>query len=236
VIRGQAVLAVVTARGGSKGLPGKNLRPLAGRPLISWTIDAALGARSIDRTLVSSDSEEILKTARAGGAEAPFARPAELSGDDAKQEDAVLHAMDFVEREGGRYDYVMMLAPTNPLRDAEEIDAVAEFLAAHERAKSAMTVVPSRESPLHANVLPPDLSLAGFVDEKLKLKNRQELPRYHRICGSVCIAEWGHFRREGSFLTPDAYAYVTTPRKGVDIDDIIDFKLAEIYIDEPELN
>jgi CMP-N,N'-diacetyllegionaminic acid synthase len=231
MIDGRRVLAVITARSGSKGLPGKNLRPLAGKPLIAWTAEAARGSEHVDRTIATSDSEEILAAARAAGAET-VERPADLARDDSAQEDAVLHTMDSVEREEGAYDYVAMLAPTNPLRDASELDAGIERLHTHPAARAIMSVVPCEHHPLQAGPLPADGSLAEFMPPELRRKNRQELPDYYRLAGSVCVAEWDWFRVERSFLTPATYALVTTPRKGIDIDSLEDFLLAELLLNE----
>lgn len=235
MIDGRRILAVITARGGSKGLPGKNVRTLAGKPLVAWTVEAALGSRYIDRTVVSSDSDEILAVARDIDPQTPLRRPPELAGDVSAQEDAVLHAMDAVEAENGPYDYVTLLAPTNPLRDSADIDASIEYLHGHPSARSVMTVMPCEHSPLHAGVLPPDGSLANLMPEELRRKNRQELPTYHRISGSVCVAECAHFRAERSFLTSAAYAVVTSNRNGLDIDSLPDFLLAELYLTDPRL-
>jgi CMP-N-acetylneuraminic acid synthetase len=229
-------LAIITARGGSKGLPGKNIRKLLGKPLIGWTVEAAKAARHVDKVVVSSDSEEILEVARQFGADTPLVRPAELAGDLAQQEDAVLHAMDQVEESDGKYDRVMLLAPANPLRDAQEIDAVAEAFMAHSRAEAMMTVIPCEHSPLQANVLPEDGSLKDFIPADIRWKNRQELPRYYRISGSVCLSQWDHFREHRSFMTPLTYAYVTSPRRGLDIDTLSDFLLAEAYLRNPGVN
>jgi N-acylneuraminate cytidylyltransferase/CMP-N,N'-diacetyllegionaminic acid synthase len=223
-------IAVVTARGGSKGVPRKNIRLLGGRPLIAWTVEAAVLARTVDRVVVSSDSEEILQAAREAGGETPFLRPAELSGDLAKQEDAVLHAMEWVQRTGATFANIVLLAPTNPMRDAAEIDAVVSAFIANPLARATVTVVPCKHSPLHANTLPDDGSMRDFIPAGLRLKNRQELPQHYRLDGAVCVAEWEHFRRVGSFVTDEAYAYIHSRQKGIDIDDEEDFALAEVLL------
>jgi CMP-N,N'-diacetyllegionaminic acid synthase len=235
MINGKKVLVILPARGGSKGLPGKNGRPLQGRPLLAWTIDAAKGSRFVDKVLLSSDSQELIEIAKRFGADAPFVRPESLSGDLAKQEDAILHAMAWVESTEGAYDYIMMLTATNPLRTAADIDAAVERMVAEPRARAVMTVIECEHSPLFANVLPPDGNMDNFVPEEYRLKNRQELPKYYRICGSVCLSEWEHFKKHRSFVTPETYALVTSARSGLDIDGLGDFMLAETYLKNPEL-
>jgi CMP-N,N'-diacetyllegionaminic acid synthase len=235
VIDGKTVLALLTARGGSKGVPGKNIRPLAGKPLIAWSVEAARGSRYVDRVVVSTDSDAIAAAVEAAGGEAPFRRPAELASDLSKQEDAILHAMDWIERHDRAYDVLLVLAPTTPLRDAAEIDAAIEMLIRHPKARAVFSVRECDHSPLFANRLPADGSLADFVPAELKFKNRQELPTYYRLSGSVALAYWDHFKAEGSFLTPATYAYVTDSRKGLDIDTMADFLLADIHMRDPSL-
>ena len=136
-----SVLAIIPARGGSKGIPGKNIRPLGGKPLIAWSIETALAATRVTRTLVSTDSEEIADIARAAGAEAPFLRPAELASDAAATEPVLIHALDWLEHhEGFVPDYVMLLQPTSPVRPAGSLDAAIEQLE-REGADSLLSVV-----------------------------------------------------------------------------------------------
>ena len=123
----KSFLAIIPARGGSKGLPGKNIKPLCGKPLIAWTIEAGLGSQYIDEVMVTTDSEEIADVAREFGASVPFLRPAELASDTATSFDAVKHVIDFYERElHKRFDYVVLLEPTSPLREKNDLDAMIE--------------------------------------------------------------------------------------------------------------
>jgi CMP-N,N'-diacetyllegionaminic acid synthase len=108
------IVALITARGGSKGLPGKNVRPLKGQPLIQWTVEAAVNAPSVDEVIVSSDCPDIIAAATGAGAKAPFTRPAELAGDDTPHLDVVLHALDFLEGEGKLPEALLLLQPTCP--------------------------------------------------------------------------------------------------------------------------
>lgn len=227
MIESRRILALITARGGSKGVPGKNVRLLGGKPLIAHTIEAALASRFIDRVIVSTDSEEIAAASRKSGADVPFLRPSELAGDLARQEDAILHAMRWCEENGGAYDVILVLTPTTPLRTEKGIDEVIGFFASHPRARSVITVTETPHAPQFMNSLPPDRSLHGFVAEDLKFKNRQELPQTYCISGSVCLADWDYFKMEGSFLAPLAFAYVVDARSGLDINTPLDFQFAE---------
>jgi N-acylneuraminate cytidylyltransferase/CMP-N,N'-diacetyllegionaminic acid synthase len=228
MIDGKTVACVITARGGSKGVPRKNLRPVAGKPLIGWTIEAAAKAKSIDRVVVTSDDDEIL--AQAAGLAEAVKRPPELATDTAKQEDAILHAMDHLEQKRLGADIIVLLAPTNPLRHAALVDAVVTFHARHPKARATLTVVECEHHPMRANVLPPDGSMAEFMPDSIKWKNRQELPTYYRISGSVCVADWAYFRQEKTFLAAETFAYVTEGRAGLDIDSEAELLLADFFL------
>lgn len=230
MIGGRSVLTIVTARGGSKALPGKNVKDLRGRPLLSYTLEAAQASQYVDRVVVSTDSEQIASVARAHGGEVPFLRPPDLATDLARQEDAVLHAMRWVEDDAGSYDYVVLLAPTHPLRSGADVDAVLEHLVRNDAARAVVTVVPADHPPYIVNTLPADGSMKGFVSDEHKFKNRQEFPPFYKISGSVCAAEWAHFRAEQSFLTDDTHAVVVDPVRGHDINTATDFAMAEFFL------
>lgn len=227
------VLAVITARGGSKGVPRKNVREVAGKPLLAWTLEAALSAHCIDEVVVSSDDDEILALAAARRARA-LRRPPELATDTANQEDAVVHAMRDAEERGGRADIVVLMAPTNPLRTAALVDEVVSWHVAHPHARATLTVVECEHHPLRANRLPPDCAMANFMPNDIKWKNRQELPTYYRISGSVCVADWDHFLAERSFLTAATYAFPTEAAAGIDVDTELDLEIAALHLTRRE--
>jgi CMP-N,N'-diacetyllegionaminic acid synthase len=127
MINGKRAIAIIPARGGSKGLPGKNVKVLCGKPLIAWSIEAGLGSQYIDEVMVTTDSEEIATVAREFGASVPFLRPAELASDTATSIDAVKHVIDFYERElQKKFDYIVLLEPTSPLREKNDLDVMIE--------------------------------------------------------------------------------------------------------------
>lgn len=144
MIDGKRVLALVPARAGSKRLPGKNLRDLAGRPLLGWSVLAARGAPEVDAVVVSTDSAAIRDAGLAAGAQVPFLRPAELAGDASSSEDAALHALDFMERAGGQpYDVLVLVEPTSPLRARADLSGVLQMLSTHwVQADAVVTVGP----------------------------------------------------------------------------------------------
>jgi CMP-N-acetylneuraminic acid synthetase len=232
MINNKSILAIITARGGSKGVPGKNIKNLGGKPLIAWTIEAAKKSKYIDRLITTSDSNEIIKISEEYGSEAPFVRPSYLANDLSRQEDAISHAMEWVENNDKKYNYVLLLQPTSPFRDLDEINAVVEYFELNPKARSVLVVKEAEKNPLMMNMLPEDHSMKDFIPKELRLKNRQELPTYYQINGSTCIAEWDHFMKEGSFLTSETYAYITDDIKGFDIDTVADYMLAEIYLEQ----
>lgn len=233
MINNKSVVCIITARGGSKEVPGKNIKSIQGKPLIAWTILAAKKSKYIDRVVVTTDSEEIIKVSKEFGADVPFKRPDNISGDKAKQEDAIFHAMEFFEKhERIKYDYIVILTPTHPLRDEIEIDLVIEALANDPKAKAYVTMMEAKANPLHCNTIPENKSLAGFLSEDVKLKNRQELPTYYQPSGSTSVIEWDCFAKNGSIFTDDSYAYLTDSISGHDINSVIDFKVAEVLMKE----
>jgi CMP-N-acetylneuraminic acid synthetase len=159
-------LAIITARAGSKGVINKNLRDLAGKPTIAYSIGVARAAPSIDAVLVTTDSTAIRDVAIAYGAEAPFLRPPELATDTARQEDAILHAMEWAERQGRHYDLMCLLEPTAPLRRVETLERGFRVLAERPEIDAVFSVAPADVSPVICNTLRPDGTLRGFIDTK----------------------------------------------------------------------
>jgi CMP-N-acetylneuraminic acid synthetase len=125
MINGKSVIAIIPARGGSKGLPGKNIMLLCGKPLVVWSIEAGLSCQYIDEVMVTTDSEDIASIAKKFGASVPFLRPAELATDTASSFDVVIHALDFFDMEFGKsFDYILLLEPTSPMRESDDLDSM----------------------------------------------------------------------------------------------------------------
>lgn len=224
MIEGASVLAVVTARGGSKGLPGKNLRPLGGRPLIAWTIAAAQAAAGVDRLILSSDDPDIMAVAGEAGCEVPFRRAPELSGDAAGSIEVVLDALDRVPG----YDLVVLLQPTSPLRTAADIDGVLDRMTAC----SAPACVSVSEAPAHPWLVYGEgedgrLNPFATVPAGASLR-RQDLPPAWMLNGAVYAAEVDWLRRTRSFVRPGETAiWPMPPERSIDIDTLEDFEAAE---------
>lgn len=225
------ILALIPARGGSKGLPGKNILPLAGKPMIQWSIKAAQGSRFVTRVVVSSDDPAILEVARAAGAETPFVRPAELAQDDTPSMDVVLHALDQLPP----VDWVVLLQPTSPLRSAEDIDqAIARCL--ETGAPACVSVSESPALPWWMFRVDATGRLVPFLDAAQRPQRRQEAPTLYTLNGAVYVARVDWLRKTRSFLTEETVAHVMPAERSVDIDTALDFRLAECLLTaQPEV-
>jgi CMP-N,N'-diacetyllegionaminic acid synthase len=230
MIDGQRVLAVIAARGGSKGLPRKNVLPLGGQPLVAWSVRAAQSSRLIDRCLVSTDDAEIAAAARAAGGDVPFLRPAALADDTAAIEDVVLHALDFAEAEAGQaYDLVVLLQATSPLRIAEDIDQTLACCLQHD-APTAIAVVPSAKSPYWSFGLDGAQRLTRLFAPPSSGERRQALPQTYLPSGAVYVARVAWFRDHRRFVAEATVGHIIPPERAVDIDTRLDFTLCEALL------
>lgn len=220
-------LGVVTARGGSKGLLGKNLAAVGGRPLVVRAIESAGACADVTRCVVTTDSKEIREVALAAGAEVPFLRPAELATDEARQEDAILHAMDWFEERGERFDLVCLLEPTSPFRRADTLARGFELLRDRAEADAVLSVVEAGAAPFRSKAVDADGFMRAWADDPYRWANRQELPTLHRPAGVVAISRWDAFRRERTFLHERTLALVVDPLEAVDVDGPLDLAVAE---------
>lgn len=230
MIRGCRVLAIIPARGGSKGLPGKNIRPICGKPLIGWTIDAALSAPAIDATVVSTDDDEIARAALACGALAPFRRPPEISGDHATSLDAVLHAIELLPG----FDVAVLLQPTSPLRTHSDISAALQLFDSA-RAVSVASVCEVDEHPYWMYRFGRDRKLEPLIADEERPSRRQDLPPVYRLNGAIYVVDVNWLREKHVFVGAESLGYVMPRSRSIDIDDEADFLLAEKMMNE-ELN
>ncbi len=225
-------LAVIPARGGSKRLPNKNILLLGGKPLIAWTIEAARKSKYIDEVFVSTDSSEIKSTAEQYGVKVPFLRPEELAQDDTPTIDVIKHIIDYYKKNQRKFDYIVLLQPTSPLRTFLDIDNAIELLE-KKKADGIISVTEAPHSPLWMNTLPDDLSMVKFLNPALINKRSQDLPKYYMLNGAIYIGKVQKVLKENTFfLSRNIYAYLMPRERSVDIDNKIDFKLAEILIKE----
>ncbi|MDM4767511.1 acylneuraminate cytidylyltransferase family protein [Pelomonas sp. SE-A7] len=214
MIAGRSVLALITARGGSKGVPGKNILPIGGKPLIQWTIDAARASRYIDRLILSSDDDAIMAAAAAGGCEVPFRREAALADDTASSIDVVIDAL---QRVPG-HDIVVLLQPTSPLRSTADIDGTLERLV-ESQAPSCVSVRAAEEHPYWTFRTGSDGRLARYAEPPAGLPTRrQDLPEAWCLNGAVYAAQVDRFLADRSFLTAQTVGYPMPAERSLDID------------------
>jgi CMP-N-acetylneuraminic acid synthetase len=227
------VLGVITARAGSKGLPGKNLRPLAGKPLIAYTIDAAKASGALDRVILSTEDPEIALAGRQLGCEVPFERPAELSADDTPHLPVIQHAVRWLEEHDGYCpDAVMILQPTSPLRDASDIQASVALLATS-GADSVLSVseMPAHAHPLRALRVDDTGAAVLFVSGegvRHRINRRQDLPAAWVMNGAIYICRTGVLFANPPSLYGDRVVVHRMPAsRGLSIDDAHDWAEAE---------
>ena len=217
------ILAIIPARGGSKGIKDKNIYPVCGKPLVAHTIEAAKESRYIDYVLVSTDSEKIADVAKESGAEVPFLRPEELASDTSKTIDAILYTIGQLNKLGKSYETLILLQPTSPLRTSEDIDAAIELFYA-EGKKSLLSVSEVSENPvlirrMQGNVVIPILSGTSTV-------RRQDFEKYYRVNGAIYINAISEVDESTSF-NDNEIGFVMDVSHSVDIDTMEDVKKAE---------
>lgn len=223
------VLGLITARGGSKGIPGKNIRPCGGRPLLAWTCSASRGAQSISRTVLSTDDPAIAECGRAEGVEVPFFRPAELATDTAKSIDVALHTLDWLERED-RWgaDVVVLLQPTSPMRTARHLDEGFALLGSQTDSVVSVVEVPHRFKPWSQLQLV-DGRLQDFQQGELPFDRfrRQGQPTLYARNGPAVLITRASTLRAGSFFGERSVPYVMSTFDSIDIDDVEDLEVAD---------
>jgi CMP-N,N'-diacetyllegionaminic acid synthase len=225
MIDGRRVLAVITARGGSKGVPRKNIRKLAGKPLIAWTIEAAKKSKYIDRLILSSDDDEIMEVSAAWGCEVPFKRPSELSQDNTPGIEPVLHAVEQLPD----YDYVVLLQPTSPLRTSEDIDGCIEKCV-RKHAPACVSVTETEKSPFWMFTLDSGDRMRPILQQSVIAPRRQDLPHVYVLNGAVYVARTDWLKQTRTFLAPETIAYEMPRLRSADIDAEADFLTCEYLI------
>lgn len=227
--KNKRILAVIPARSGSKGLPGKNIRQLCGKPLIAWTIEAGRKSKYIDRIVVSTDDEAIARIARKFKAEVPFMRPMKLASDKATSIAVVIHALNFLKAHGQEYDCLILLEPTSPLRTAKDMDRAIEILMDNKRGAESIVGV-SRVGATH-----PDFDVIvntkGFLQpykkNSKKVVRRQNLSELYFLEGSLYVAYVKSLYRRRTFYHSRTLPYVVPKWKSFEVDDIVDMICVE---------
>jgi len=229
------VFAVIPARGGSKRIPEKNLRTVAGKPLIAHTIQQAAAAETIDRAVVSTDDDEIAETARKYNGEVPFRRPATLATDEARSAPVVEHALNWVEDQGATPSVIVMLQVTTPLRRPEDINGAINVLRQHDDASSVVSVTEFGTPPYWAVETDEDGYLRNHFDPDAlwtnELPRSQDLPALRHPNGAVFAARSGAFRAAESFYTDSTIPYEMPRDRSIDIDEPIDLEIIRALAD-----
>ena len=222
-------IAIIPARSGSKGLKDKNIKLLYGKPLLAYTIQAAINADIFDTIIVSTDSKEYASIAKKWGAEVPFLRSPELSNDNASSWDVIKDVINMYRENGEVFDIITLLQPTSPLRTVEDIKE-AYNLFINRDANTVVSVCQTDHSPLLTNTLPMSLSMGDFVKPELLNLPRQKLPKYYRINGAIYIIKHDFLINSSNLYKEKSYASIMNKENSVDIDDETDFKYAEFLL------
>jgi len=230
MINGLKILAHVTARGGSKRIVDKNIKEINGHPLLAYSIMEAKKSKYVDKVILDTDSEEYAEIGKKYGAEIPYMRPKELATDTAKAMDVTIHAINWFKEHNEPFDILVKLQPTTPLRLAEDIDNALKIFI-EKGADSIVSVTEAYVPPLWVNTLPEDHNMKDFIQDLSKIQlNTQELKKYYQLNGVVFLAKCDHLLKTHSWYGKKAYAYIMPRERSIDIDEPIDFEIAELYL------
>ena len=227
MIDGKTVLAIIPARGGSKGVPRKNLRDVAGKPLIAWTIEEAKKSGYIDRLVLSSDDAEIIEIAKTWGCEVPFVRPAELAQDESPGMDPVLHAISLLPN----YDIVVLLQTTSPLRIVADIDGCIRHCVTS-GAKACVSVSEAEQSPYWMYTMGSEGQMQPLISTDKVVARRQELPQTYILNGAVYVASCEWLLEHKSFVGKETLGFVMPNERSLDIDTELDLKILNMMKNE----
>ncbi len=228
--KGKRILGIIAARGDSKRLPGKNIKELCGKPLVAWTIEAGLKSKYIDRLITSTDGKEIAETAKKYGSDVPFMRPAELASDTANPVLALIHAVDTLEAEGDKYDILVLLQPTSPLRDSEDIDNVIRKLVDTEGAESCVCVARSEEAHPAFLVRLEGEWLRPYINKDMKAFRRQDIDDLYYFEGSGYASYVRSIKKRMTFFHERTVGNLMPKWKTFEIDDLCDHIVVEALL------
>lgn len=224
--KGRKILGLIPARGGSKGLPGKNIKLLLGKPLISWTIAAAKRSKYLDRVILSSEDAGIIKVAAKYGCEVPYVRPKKLAGDNTPGIEPVLHAIRSLAE---KFDYIVLLQPTSPLRTAADIDACVKRCL-DGAYQSCVSVAEAEQSPYWMFLQGEKGHIKPLIKTKRLIARRQDLPKVYALNGAVYVADCRELVKSRSFIMRRTAGYEMPGDRSLDIDTLADFKAAECLL------
>ncbi len=231
IFNNNRILAIIPARGGSKGIPRKNIKEINNKPLISFTIEEAKKSKYINRVIVSTDDREIAEISKNYGAEIPFLRPKELAEDNSPGIDHIIYCIKWLKNnENYLPDYICILQCTSPLRKVKQIDEAIEMLL-DKNIDSVVSICESEVSPYWMKKLENN-KLKDFLDNIPLYANRQALPTVYRLNGAIYLCKTKLLLKTLSFYNENTVPYIMNKVSSVDVDDLIDFKFAEFLIKE----
>lgn len=227
MIDGKKILALIPAREGSKGIKGKNIVELVGKPLIAYTIEACKNSKYIDSIVLTTDSEKIADVAIKYGCRVPFMRPAQLAEDNSKTIDAVIHSINTLREKGENYEILILLQPTHPLRDANDIDnAIKQFI--NEGIRSLASINEVKDHPILVRSIDNQYRLNSLLKQSSTIR-RQEMPKYYKVNGAIYINYISDINENTSF-NDNENGFIMDKIKSIDIDEHLDLFIAEVYI------
>lgn len=235
--KGRSILAVIPARGGSKGILRKNIKMLGGKPMLAWSIEAAQKSKYIDRIIVSTEDEEIAKISLELGAEVPFMRPEELAMDTTPGVDPILYTIKRLEENSDqKYDFILLLQPTSPLRNEAHIDESIEILLKNLQEFDSLISVTELEHPVYWNrIIDKNKKLSSFIEyDKVENYRRQDFDVVYRLNGAIYLIDTNIFIKYKNFETEKTMAYVINGKFATDVDCMDDFQLVEYYMSQKD--
>ncbi|MDU6115967.1 MAG: acylneuraminate cytidylyltransferase family protein [Paeniclostridium sordellii] len=224
------ILAIVPARAGSKGIKDKNITDLNGKPLIAYSIEAGLKSKYINKVVVTTDGEEIAKVAKEYGADVPFLRPKHLATDTSKSIDAVTHCIEQLKNQGHEYDYIVLLQPTQPLRQAWHIDEAIELIIAKDE-DALVSVSKVKDHPILMRTIDESGHAVNLL-EGSSTKRRQDFPDFYKVNGAIYINKINDNLNNDTSLNDNKLVYIMDEKYDVDIDEMLDLQIARLIIDK----
>lgn len=231
MINGKKILAIIPARGGSKGLPGKNIKPLSGKPLIGWTIEQALKSKFIDEIFVSTDSREIALASEKFDVKVPSLRPDFLASDGASSMDVISYVISQYESNDLQFDFIILLEPTSPLRKDNDIDNAITMLAENESADGVISLGEIHmEHPVIVKKINSEGRIVPYIDDVKKISQRQEADKSYFPYGVIYMIRTEVFKRKKSLYTDNIIPYFIERWQNYEVDDIYDFMAIEAIL------
>lgn len=223
-------LAIIPARSGSKGIKDKNIKKLCGKPLMAYTIECAIKSKQFDVIHLSTDSNKYANIAKEYGADVPFLRNVELSGDTSIVWETVKEVLNEYKKRGKEFDTVTLLQPTSPLRKDIDIIECFQMLENKKNAETIVSVCEVEHSPLICNQLDSSASMKNFIKKEVIMSPRQNLAKYYRINGAIYLMRINVLEKYSTLYDSEIYAYIMEQERSIDVDSILDFKVAEQII------